>query len=60
LSFLNSKDLNSKYQAYEAMCEGVFPSEYKWWTQEDVIVVPKDDSRLDEVQTFWSDLLRLN
>jgi predicted nucleotidyltransferase len=57
LSFLNSKDLTSRYQAYESMCEKVFPPGYKWWTQEDVIVVPKDDSKIGEVQTFWSDLL---
>lgn len=60
LSFLNSKDLASKYQAYEIMCEKVFPPGYKWWTLEDVIVVPKDDSKIDEVQTFWSDLLHFD
>lgn len=58
LDFLNSKDLTAKYQAYEAMCEKVFPPGYGWWTQEDVIVVPKDDSRFGEVQTFWRDLLQ--
>jgi len=58
--FLNSKDLTGKYQAYEAMCEKVFPPGYGWWTQEDIIIVPKDDSKIDEVQTFWGDLLRSN
>ena len=60
LSFLNSKDLTGRYQAYEAMCEKVFPPGYTWWTREDIIVVPKDDSKIDEVKTFWKDLLRSN
>lgn len=60
LNFLQAKDLTNRYQAYEAMCEKVFPPGYKWWIQEDIIVVPKDDSKVGEVQTFWSDLLRSN
>lgn len=55
--FLNSKDLTGKYQAYETMCEKVFPPGSTWWTQENIIVVPKDDSKFGEVQTFLSDLL---
>jgi len=60
LNFLQAKDLSNKYQAYEAMCEKVFPPGYEWWTQEDIIVVPKDDSKVDEVQTFWSNLIDLD
>lgn len=60
LNFLHSDDLNGKYQVYEAMCEKVFPLGYKWWTQEDIIVVPKDDSKIDEVKTFWNDLLHFD